>query len=69
MLQELLDILFWMRKYKNIKGALGLMEDKVNEIIEKALDAAKKGSFEFKDLAVIFFDVSHLGKSCDNIAG
>jgi len=34
-----------MRKYKNIKGSLGFMEDKANEIIEKTLDAAKKGSF------------------------
>jgi len=65
---ELLDILFWIRKYKSTKGTLGLMESKTNEVIDKILDLSKKDSYKFKQLATIFFDLSHIGRNCDDIA-
>ncbi|KAL4510475.1 hypothetical protein ABPG72_004629 [Tetrahymena utriculariae] len=64
---ELLDLIFWIRKCKHFKLPLHNMETKVADCTDRVIEYVKKESYNIKQLATVHFDVSHIGRNCEEI--
>jgi len=66
---EILDFLFWLRRFKNGRLPTHVTEESLSKLFSKVRDFVKSKSFNFRNLVNLYYDLSSLNKNTDDIAG
>jgi len=65
---EILDFLFWLRRFKTARLPTHVSEESLNKLYNKVKDFVKSKSFNFRNLVNLYYDLSCLNRNTDDIA-
>ena len=64
---EILDVLFWMRKFRQSNMKTHTSEENLQELLKKIEEKVESKSFNFRNLVNLYFDISYLKKGTEKI--